>query len=228
MVWTWTLAPRSDKLLAQAMDIDLDRVRGDLAGMSEDVVLDLLLGDHASLAAHQELEHRGLAGREHLRLIVDRGLPVLRVEREIGDPQANCRATGRAGATALPAARSIPPARTASPDSRRRRCAGHARDHAGRRARSAPAPESDCRAAGARAAARARRRRAVRGRGSGRHRTSSRAPRALLDGRQHVGLVARRFQALRQQLGELLIVFDDQQSHSGSPDRHDNSARLGS
>ena len=48
----------------------------------------------------------------------------------------------------------------------------------------------------------------------------------FLDGRQDVGLVARRFQSLRQQLGELFIVFDDQQSHSGSPDRHDDSARL--
>src|ERR1044072_3750672 len=60
------------ELLAQAVDIDLDRIGGDLAGMAEDVVLDLLLGNDAALAPHQELKHRSLAGREHLRLIVDR------------------------------------------------------------------------------------------------------------------------------------------------------------
>src|ERR1700748_588176 len=47
-------------LLAQAMDIDLDRVGSDLAGMAEDVILNLFLGDHAALASHQEFEHRGL------------------------------------------------------------------------------------------------------------------------------------------------------------------------
>src|ERR1700759_315498 len=56
------------KLLAQAMDIDLDRVGGDLAGMAEDMVFDLLLGDHASLAPHQQLQHCRLAGGQHLRL----------------------------------------------------------------------------------------------------------------------------------------------------------------
>src|SRR5215469_3921992 len=73
------------QLLAQAMNIDLDRVRRDLAGMPENMILDLLLGDHASLAAHQQLQHCGFARREHLRLIVDRGLPVLGVELEVGD-----------------------------------------------------------------------------------------------------------------------------------------------
>ena len=39
----------------------------------------------------------------------------------------------------------------------------------------------------------------------------------FLDRRQHVGLIAGRPQALCQQLGELLIVFDDQQPHHGHP-----------
>src|SRR4029077_4185453 len=73
------------ELLAQAVNIDLDRVGGDLAGMAEDMGLDLLLGAHATLAAHQEFESRGLAGRQHLRLIVDRGLAILRIELQVGD-----------------------------------------------------------------------------------------------------------------------------------------------
>src|SRR5882762_2543436 len=73
------------KLLAQSMDVDFDRFRGDLAGMSEDMSLDLLLRNDAPLAAHQQFEHGGLASREQLGLIVDRGLPVSRIEFEIGD-----------------------------------------------------------------------------------------------------------------------------------------------
>src|ERR1700730_18687956 len=57
------------QLLAQAVDIDLDGIRGDFAGKTEDVVLDLLLRPHTSLAAHDEFEHRGYAGPKHLRLI---------------------------------------------------------------------------------------------------------------------------------------------------------------
>src|SRR5215469_6261056 len=87
------------ELLAEAMDIDLDGVRGDLAGMSENMVLDLLLGDDAALAAHQKLEHRGFARRQHLRLVVDRGLAVLGVESEIGDAKA--RAEQLSGAAQL-------------------------------------------------------------------------------------------------------------------------------
>src|SRR6201989_1194048 len=82
------------ELLAQAVDIDLDRVGGDLAGMAEDMVLDLLLGDDAALAAHQKLQHRGLARGQHLRLVVDRGLPVLRIEGEVGDAQARAAQLG--------------------------------------------------------------------------------------------------------------------------------------
>src|SRR5271168_1971453 len=38
------------QLLAQPMNIDLDGIRGDVAGEPEDVILDLLLRHHASLA----------------------------------------------------------------------------------------------------------------------------------------------------------------------------------
>ena len=75
------------KLLAQAMNVDLDGIRRDVPGMTEDMVFDLFLGDDAPLAAHQELEHRDLAGRKELGLIVDRRLPVSRVEFEVGDTQ---------------------------------------------------------------------------------------------------------------------------------------------
>src|SRR5271165_4240005 len=75
------------QLLAQAVDIDLDGVRADVAGMAVDVVFHLLLGDDAPFAAHQQFEHGGLAGRKHLRLLVDRGLSALRVELEIGDAE---------------------------------------------------------------------------------------------------------------------------------------------
>src|SRR5579871_6656769 len=75
------------ELLAKTVHVDLDRVRSDFAGMPEDVVLDLLLGDDAPLAPHQQFEHGGFARRKHLRLIVDRGLPVARIEFEVGDAQ---------------------------------------------------------------------------------------------------------------------------------------------
>src|SRR5579863_6936946 len=73
------------KLLAQAMNVDLDGVGGDVAGEPEDMVLDLFLRDHASLAAHQKFEHRRLARRQHLWLIVDRRLPAAQIKAEIGD-----------------------------------------------------------------------------------------------------------------------------------------------
>ena len=41
------------KLLAQTVDIYLDRVRRDVPRMSKDVIFNLLLGNHAALAAHQ-------------------------------------------------------------------------------------------------------------------------------------------------------------------------------
>ena len=69
------------ELLAQAVDIYLDGVRGDFSRMAEDVIFDLLLGHHPALAAHQQLEHRDFAGREHLGLVVDRRLPGARGKR---------------------------------------------------------------------------------------------------------------------------------------------------
>src|ERR1700730_8360700 len=75
------------KLLAQTVNVDLDRVGGDLARVSKDVVLNLLLGNHAPFAAHQELEHRGFARRQNLGLVIDGGLPVSCIEFEIGDAQ---------------------------------------------------------------------------------------------------------------------------------------------
>src|ERR1700742_2000260 len=73
------------ELLAQPVDIDFDGVGGDVAGKPENVILDLLLRNHAPLAAHQKFEHRRLTRRKHLRLIVDQGLTIAQIEFEIGD-----------------------------------------------------------------------------------------------------------------------------------------------
>src|SRR6516165_2928972 len=83
------------KLLSQAMDINFDSVGGDFPGDSENVVLDLLLGNHAPLAAHQKFEHIGFARRQHLRLIVDRGLTAAQVEFEVGDVKRTSKLLAR-------------------------------------------------------------------------------------------------------------------------------------
>src|ERR1039458_8678097 len=75
------------KLFAQAVDVDLDCVRCDFSRMSKDVIFHLLLGNHAPFAAHQELQHRCFAGRQQLRLVIDRRLPVSGIEFEIADAQ---------------------------------------------------------------------------------------------------------------------------------------------
>ena len=58
------------KLLAETMNVNLNCVRGDVSGMSKDVVFDLFLGYDAPFTAHQEFEHLDLAGREKLGVIV--------------------------------------------------------------------------------------------------------------------------------------------------------------
>src|SRR6516162_9754785 len=73
------------QLFAQAMDVDLDRIRGDIAGQSKNVIFDQFLGDDAILAAHQEFEHRRLASRQDLRFVVDECLAALGVECEVGN-----------------------------------------------------------------------------------------------------------------------------------------------
>src|SRR3984885_204908 len=75
------------KLLAQTVDVHLDRVRCDFSRVSEDVIFNLFLGNHAALAAHQQFEHRGFACRQDLGLVVDGRLPVSCIEFEIGDAQ---------------------------------------------------------------------------------------------------------------------------------------------
>src|SRR5277367_6634787 len=46
------------KLFAPTVNIDLDRVGCDFSRMSKDVIFNLLLGNHTSFAAHQQLQHR--------------------------------------------------------------------------------------------------------------------------------------------------------------------------
>src|SRR3984893_16063400 len=65
------------------MDVDFDRVRGDVAGQSKNVILDQLLRDNAILAAHQEFKHRRLARRQDLRFVIDECLAAFGVECEV-------------------------------------------------------------------------------------------------------------------------------------------------
>ena len=64
------------KLLAQTMNVDLDGIGRDVPRVPKDVILDLLLGNHTAFAAHQQLKHRGFAGRQELGLIIDGGLVI--------------------------------------------------------------------------------------------------------------------------------------------------------
>src|SRR5262249_20252586 len=75
------------QLFAQAMDIDLDRIRGDIAGQTENMVLDQFFRDNAILAAHQEFEHGSLAGCKELWLVVDERLPAFRIECKVRNLQ---------------------------------------------------------------------------------------------------------------------------------------------
>src|SRR5215471_5885464 len=65
------------------MDVDLDRVRSDVAGQPKNVILDQFLRDNAILPAHQQLEYRRLARRQDLRFVVDECLTALGVECEV-------------------------------------------------------------------------------------------------------------------------------------------------
>src|SRR5215475_3892329 len=71
------------QLLAQAMDVNLDRIRGDIAGQPENVIFNQFPRDNAILAAHQKLEHRGLACGQDLRFAVDECLSTLGVECDV-------------------------------------------------------------------------------------------------------------------------------------------------
>src|SRR4029079_17508870 len=84
------------ELLAQPRDVDLDRVGGDVALEPEDVVLDVLLRHHPALPPQQDLEHRGLARRDELRLVVDENLAALGVVDEIGKAQRAAEQLARA------------------------------------------------------------------------------------------------------------------------------------
>src|SRR5262245_28481609 len=75
------------ELPAQTMDVDLDGIRRNIAGDSENLVFHELLRNDIALAPHQELEHRGLAGGEDLRVFVDEDLPAFGIENNIGQAQ---------------------------------------------------------------------------------------------------------------------------------------------
>src|ERR1700730_4622485 len=75
------------QLLAQTVNVHLDGVGRDISRMSEDVIFNLLLGNHASLAAHQQFKHRCFADRKDLGLIVYGRLAVSGIKFEIGDAE---------------------------------------------------------------------------------------------------------------------------------------------
>src|SRR5215831_10520684 len=75
------------QLFAQAMDVDLDRIGGDVAGQPENVIFDQFLRDDAVLATHQQFEHGRLAGGENLRFVVDECLPAFGIECEVRNLQ---------------------------------------------------------------------------------------------------------------------------------------------
>src|SRR5262249_5644494 len=76
------------ELLAQAVNIDLDGIRRDIARHAENLVFNELLRHDIALAPHQELEHRRLAGREDLRVLVDDGPPAFGLENRLATAQA--------------------------------------------------------------------------------------------------------------------------------------------
>src|SRR5919109_2708439 len=84
------------QLFAQPMDVDLDRVRGDVAGQAENVIFNQLFGDNTVLAAHEDFKHRRLARGEDLRLVTDESLPAFGIECEVGDLQRASEQLARA------------------------------------------------------------------------------------------------------------------------------------
>src|SRR5882724_10393356 len=203
------------KLLAQAVDVDLDRVRRDVPGMSEDMVINLLLGDDAPLAAHQEFEHRDLASRKELGLIVDRGLPVSRIEFEIGDAKIAVEQVPRPaqlrfqpGDQLLQRERlhQVVVRSAAQAMNAVLQAAARGQDHDRDRVALLPylAQQLEPVAVGQ-----------AEVEDQGRIKRLAENALGLLNRRQDVGLIARGLQALRQEFGELLIVFNDQQSHPG-------------
>src|SRR5262245_20934901 len=71
------------KLLTETMDIDFNGIGCDLAGQSEDFVLDQLLRHDVILAPHQEFEHRSFAAGQDLRFAIDESLPAFSVKRDV-------------------------------------------------------------------------------------------------------------------------------------------------
>ena len=84
------------QLFAQPVDVDLDRIRGDIARQAENVIFNQLLGDHAILATHEDFEHGRLTRGEDLRFLIDESLPTFGIKREVGDLQRASEQLARA------------------------------------------------------------------------------------------------------------------------------------
>lgn len=74
--------------LAQPVNVDLHRIRADIARQPEQVVFEQALGGHIAAAPEQDLEHRCFAGGEGPHRAVDDHLPPLGIERHVAEGQA--------------------------------------------------------------------------------------------------------------------------------------------
>src|SRR5665213_3031813 len=214
------------KLFAQTVNVDLDRIRCDFSRVSEDVIFDLFLGNHTPFAAHQKLQHRGFAGRQQLRLVVDRGLPVSGIEFEIGDAQ---RAPEQ---VAGPPQLGFQPRNQFLQCERLHQIIVRAAAQAVNAVMQAAARGEDQNRNGVvsvpnlaqQSKAVTVRQSEVQDEGGVERRQKDAC--CFFDGGQDVCLIAGRSQALCQEFGQLLIVFHDQQPHPQRPHRSAEKLKL--
>ena len=89
------MAPASAASCA-AVDVDLDRIRADIARQAEQVVLEQALGGHVAAAPEQDLEHRRFAPEKGSHRAVDDHLPPLGIERHVAEGQPPAEQVARA------------------------------------------------------------------------------------------------------------------------------------
>src|SRR5437899_3182 len=84
------------ELLAKAMDIDLDGIRSDLAGKTEDMIFGEFFRNNLAFAPHEQFENPQFARRQGLRLVIDERLPAFDVEQQVGNAQGTAEQLARA------------------------------------------------------------------------------------------------------------------------------------
>src|SRR6516165_8467339 len=83
------------EVLAQAVNVDLHRVRSDLLGQPVKVIFQQGLGDNPPAAAQKVFQHGNLARREENRALVDEHLAPHGFQREIAELQRNAEKVAR-------------------------------------------------------------------------------------------------------------------------------------